>query len=105
MAGELGRALDLAAAARPRSVAALGELVRIPSLTGEEGAAQAHLAALLRALGAEVETVEPDVAAMFRRFPTVAQYPTHWRHDLILPYDRLPTHEALAASGLEDVLN
>ncbi|MCC7272598.1 MAG: M20/M25/M40 family metallo-hydrolase, partial [Alphaproteobacteria bacterium] len=42
---------------------------------------------------------------MFRRFPTVAQYPTHWRHDLILPYDRLPTHEALAASGLEDVLN
>ncbi|MBM3522672.1 MAG: M20/M25/M40 family metallo-hydrolase [Alphaproteobacteria bacterium] len=42
---------------------------------------------------------------MFERFPDIAQYPTHWQHDLILPYEELPTHEALRASGLETVLN
>ncbi|BBK40910.1 acetylornithine deacetylase [Allostella vacuolata] len=105
MAQGLKRALELAAASRERSVAALAELVRIPSLTGEEGDAQRFMAGRLAALGAEVDVTEPDVAEMFRRFPTVAQYPTHWQHDLILPYDRLPTAEALAASGLEEVLN
>lgn len=88
-----------------RSVEALAQMVRIPSLTGEEGAAQADLAARLRALGAEVTSEEPDVRAMFERFPDVAQYPTHWQHDLILPYDELPTWPALQASGLETVLN
>lgn len=105
MAEGLKRALELAAAGRERSVAALADLVRVPSLTGEEGAAQQHLAARLQAIGADIDLTEPDVAAMFERFPSVAQYPTHWQHDLILPYDRLPTAEALKASGLEDVLN
>ncbi|WP_374449205.1 M20/M25/M40 family metallo-hydrolase [Stella sp.] len=105
MAEGLKRALALAAAGRERSVAALADLVRVPSLTGEEGAAQQHLAARLRAIGAEIDLTEPDVAAMFERFPAVAQYPTHWQHDLILPYDRLPTAAALRQSGLEDVLN
>ncbi|MDH3738704.1 MAG: M20/M25/M40 family metallo-hydrolase, partial [Alphaproteobacteria bacterium] len=59
----------------------------------------------LRGLGAETETLEPDIAALFERFPLVAQYPTHWQHDLILPYADLPTHEALRQSGLQDVLN
>ena len=105
MAEGLKRALELAAAGRGRSVAALADLVRVPSLTGEEGAAQQHLAQRLGAIGAEVDLTEPDVPAMFARFPAVAQYPTHWQHDLILPYDRLPTAAALTASGLEDVLN
>lgn len=105
MAEGLKRALELAAAGRGRSVAALADLVRVPSLTGEEGAAQQHLAQRLGAIGAEVDLTEPDVPAMFERFPAVAQYPTHWQHDLILPYDRLPTAAALTASGLEDVLN
>jgi acetylornithine deacetylase len=98
-------ALERAAANAARSIAQLQALVRIPSLTGEEGAAQAHVAALLREIGAETTLAEPDVAAMFERFPRIAQYPTHWQHDLILPYAELPTHEALRDSGLETVLN
>lgn len=98
-------ALALAAAGQTESIAALAALVRIPSLTGEEGAAQAHVGALLEGLGAEVAVAEPDVEAMFERFPDVAQYPTHWQHDLILPYAELPSFAALQASGLEPVLN
>lgn len=103
--GKAQAARELAAAQAERSVAALRDLIQIPSLTGEEGRAQAHVAALLRAIGAEVQMLEPNVEAMFRRFPQVAQYPTHWQHDLILPYEDLPTFEALKRSGLEGVLN
>jgi acetylornithine deacetylase len=98
-------ALALAAAGRDESVVALAALVRVRSLTGEEGEVQAHVLARLRDLGAETLVAEPDVAALFERFPDVAQYPTHWQHDLILPYAELPTHEALRTSGLEAVLN
>jgi acetylornithine deacetylase len=98
-------ALALAAAGRAESVEALAALVRVPSLTGEEGQAQKHVAAKLKSLGAETSFLELDVAALFARFPTVAQYPTHWQHDLILPYAEFPTYEALKASGLENVLN
>ena len=101
----LQSAIELAQAGHERSVAALAEFVRIPSLTGEEGEAQDFLAGKLRALGAAVDLTEPDVEAMFAAFPHIAQYPTHWQHDLILPYADLPTYEALNASGLEDVLN
>jgi acetylornithine deacetylase len=103
--GPQREALRLAEAGREESVARLAELVRVPSLTGEEGPAQACVAGLLRSLGAETALLEPDTAALFRRFPAIAQYPTHWRHDLILGYEDLPTYEALQASGLEDVLN
>lgn len=98
-------ALELAVAATARSIEQLQALVRIKSLTGEEGAAQSHVAELLRGIGADVTLAEPDIAAMFERFPKVAQYPTHWQHDLILPYAELPTYQALRDSGLEDVLN
>jgi acetylornithine deacetylase len=99
------RALALARSSQSNSVVQLGDLVRIRSLTGEEGPAQAHIEALLRTLGADVTVAEPDVADMFQRFPNVAQYPTHWQHDLILPYSELPTYEALQSSGLQSVLN
>jgi acetylornithine deacetylase len=105
MPDTLTEALDRASSNRDRSIEALASLVRVPSLTGEEGDAQTHMAGLLGDLGAETETLEPDVAALFESFPLVAQYPTHWQHDLILPYADLPTHEALEKSGLEDVLN
>jgi len=101
----LSDALDRASSNRDRSIEALASLVRVPSLTGEEGDAQTHVAGLLNDLGAETESLEPDVAALFESFPMVAQYPTHWQHDLILPYADLPTHEALRKSGLEEVLN
>ena len=102
---KLDGALALAQRSRERSVKALADLVRIPSLTGEEGAAQESVAAMLRAAGARVEMMEPDVERIFAAFPAVAQYPTHWRHDLILPYEVLPTYRALKESGLEKVLN
>ena len=71
-------ALALAARSHARSVGALAELVRLRSLTGEEGDAQRHVAGLLESIGAEVTLAEPDIAALFRRFPDIAQYPTHW---------------------------
>ena len=101
----INRALAMARESHERSIEELRALVRIPSLTGEEGAAQQHMAGKLQQLGAKTTSAEPDVAAMFARFPNVAQYPTHWQHDLILPYGDLPTYAALQASGLESVLN
>ena len=99
------KAQQLSAGERSESVERLAQLVRIRSLTGEEGEAQAWVAARLDEIGADVSLEEPDLPAMFDRFPHIAQYPTHWQHDLILPYADLPTYEALQASGLEDVLN
>lgn len=98
-------ALKLASKNRDRSTQILRELVRIPSLTGEEGEAQKYVASMLRNSGASVVMEEPDVEAMFACFPKIAQYPTHWEHDLILPYNDLPTYDDLKASGLEHVLN
>ena len=98
-------ALAMAAKAREESVAALASLVRIPSLTGEEGKAQEYLGGLLKGLGADTVAAEPDIAKLFESFPSVAQYPTHWQHDLILPYAELPTYDDLRQSGLESVLN
>lgn len=98
-------ALDLAKSGGERSIDALADLIRIPSLTGEEGRAQKHVAALLQEIGAEVTVAEPDVEQLFHRFPGIAQYPTHWQHDLVLPYERLPTFQALLESGLADRLN
>jgi acetylornithine deacetylase len=101
----LEHALALAKEQHSRSVDTLRMLVRARSLTGEEGEAQRLVANLIRVLGAEVTTAEPDVRALFHHYPTVAQYPTHWQHDLILPYAELPTYEALQASELEHLLN
>ena len=105
MVSMLNKALGLAAENQQRSTEQLAALVRLPSLTGEEGEAQSFMASLLGDLGAETEVVEPDIAAMFERFPHVAQYPTHWQHDLILPYAELPTYRALKESGFQEVLN
>jgi len=105
MTTPINAALSLAAKSRERSVEMLADFVRIRSLTGEEGDAQAFLAKVLRKSGAEVNVEEPDVEALFERFPHIAQYPTHWEHDLILPYQELPTFGALKESGLDDVLN
>ena len=59
----------------------------------------------MRALGAHTELLPLDIAALFERYPHVAQYPTHWQHDLILPYENLPTYAALEQSGLANLLN
>jgi len=100
-----GRALELAKAAENESISALADVVRIRSLTGEEAAGQAHMVQLLRDLRAEVLVAEPDTAALFERYPAIAQYPTHWQHDLILPYAVLPTYAELRRTELDSVLH
>ena len=104
MTSSIDAALSLAAKNHDRSIRMLADFVRIRSLTGEEGDAQAFVADTLRNSGAEVTIKEPEVEALFERFPDIAQYPTHWEHDLILPYQELPTYAALQESGLENVL-
>jgi len=99
---------DLLLRAEEKNVKALqllADLVRIPSLTGEEFNAQRFVANHLQKLGLEVSSWEPDVKELFDKFPHVAQYPSHWQHDLILPYRILPTYEDLIASGKIDILN
>lgn len=56
---------------RPLLVEWLQTLVRLPSVTGSEDAAQAEVARLLRDLGAEVDAWRPDVEALRHhpRFP------------------------------------
>ena len=105
MSGSVKDAIAHARNNRERSIATLIDLVKIPSLTGEEGNAQVYMSELLSKAGADVEMEEPDVAGLFESFPDIAQYPTHWQHDLILPYADLPSHESLKESGLESVLN
>lgn len=83
----------------------LRRVIQIPSLTGEEGEAQGFLAEYLKTLGLQVDEWEPDVKTLFDKYPHVAQYPSHWQHDLILPYDRFPTYEELIKTGKIDVLN
>ncbi len=83
----------------------LRTLIKIPSLTGEEGEAQAFISRYLKDLGLKVDVWEPDIEENFRMFPESAQYPTHWQHDLILPYDRLPSYDDLMTSGKIEVLN
>jgi acetylornithine deacetylase len=101
----LQQAKNLADANSDESISALAALIQKPSLTGEEGAAQAYLASKLEDLGATTELLDIDLPALFERYPDVAQYPTHWEHDLILGYESRPTIESLRASGLESVLN
>ena len=90
---------------RDAHIELLRQAVQIPSLTGEEGEAQEFIVENLQNLGMAVECWEPDVEEIFRTFPEVAQYPTHWQHDLILPYDTLPQYDDYIASGKQDVLN
>jgi len=90
---------------KEKAIHLLAELVKIPSPTGEEFAAQQFLADYLVNLGLEVSCWEPEVKTLFDKFPQVAQYPSHWRHDLILPYQDLPTYENLVASGKNAELN
>ena len=83
----------------------LQKVVQISSLTGEEGEAQGFLAKYLKDLGLQVDVWEPDIEEMFNKFPESAQYPTHWQHDLILPYDKFPTYKELIKTGKIDILN
>ncbi len=83
----------------------LRALIKIPSMTGEEGTAQELVARQYRGMKLDVDVWEPDVEELFNKYPEVAQYPSHWEHDLILPYHDLPTYQDLLNSNMIDLLN
>jgi len=83
----------------------LSKLVKIHSLTGEEGEIQGFVEKYLKNLGLDVEVWEPDIEQLFSKYPEAAQYPSHWQHDLILPYQNMPTYADLVKTGTIDVLN
>jgi acetylornithine deacetylase len=83
----------------------LAKMVKIPSITGEEGEAQEFVKKCLTDLGLEVDVWEPDIEELFLKFVGVSQYPSHWQHDLILPYGDLPTYDELIRTGKIKVLN
>ena len=83
----------------------LRALIKIPSMTGDEGKAQEFVAEQYRRMKLNVDIWEPDVEELFNKFPEVAQYPSHWEHDLILPYHDLPTYQDLLKSNMMGVLN
>jgi len=53
----------------------------------------------------KVDVWEPDIKELFDKYPDVAQYPSHWQHDLILPYQNFPTYSNLVQSGKLNILN
>ena len=65
--------LDAVDRLAPQLINCVQELVRIPSLTGEEGPAQAYMAGLLRDLGFAVSQVEADPAALADHPEFIAQ--------------------------------
>jgi acetylornithine deacetylase len=90
---------------REEIIKLLSDLIQIPSTTGEEGDAQEFVAKQYREMGLDVDVWEPDVKELFDKFPYIAQYPSHWEHDFILPYQDLPTYEALVKSNKSGILN
>ena len=99
------RIIDKVEEKREKIIELLATLVKIPSLTGEEGEAQGFVAEYLKNIGLKVDVWEPDIKELFDKYPDVAQYPSHWQHDLILPYQDLPSYSDLVKSGKMDVLN
>ncbi|MFB0506205.1 MAG: hypothetical protein ACETWT_05705 [Thermodesulfobacteriota bacterium] len=77
---------------REKIIELLAALVKIPSLTREEWDAQKFVAEYLRNVGLKVDIWEPDIKELFDKYPDVALYPSHWQHDLILPYQDLPSY-------------
>jgi acetylornithine deacetylase len=61
---------------RSELVALIQELVRVPSLTGEEGAVQAVVAEKMRALGLETDVWEPTVAELAPYAEHVGEFET-----------------------------
>ena len=82
------------------------DLVRIPSLTGEEKEAQLFMSREFERMGLSVDMWDPDIKELFDKFPAVAQYPSKWQpeFDLPLKFDDVCTYEQLMSSPLADDL-
>jgi acetylornithine deacetylase len=91
---------------REKIISECKALLRIPSLTGEEGKGQEFMIAQMQALGLEMDVWEPDIRELFTKFPEIAQYPTSWQPelDLVLKFKDICTYEQLAGSEYADRL-
>lgn len=81
----------------------LGDLVKVPSITGYEKKAQEFVRDKIAGFGFETELVEPDVKKMFEMFPEVAQVPSIGEEGLDMPLmteDKF-TYEQLMASPFD----
>jgi len=83
------------------------DLIRIPSLTGEEGEGQKFVEKKMREIGLDVDVWEPDVKELFEKFPDIAQYPTRWEpeYDFVLRFPEICTYEQYMESGAHEFLN
>lgn len=99
------RIIDRVQEKREEIVKLISDLIKIPSMTGEEGKAQEFVAKQYKDMGLDVDIWEPDVEELLDKYPCIAQYPSHWEHDLTLPYQDLPTYADLIKSKKSDVLN
>ena len=81
----------------------LGDLVKVPSITGYEKKAQEFVRDKIAGLGFETELKEADVKKMFEMFPEVAQVPSIGEEGLDMPLmteDKF-TYEQLMASPFD----
>lgn len=92
---------------RDALIAELKEFLKIPSLTGYEGEAQAFIKAQYTDLDLEIDEFEPDVRELFEKYPNVAQYPTSWEPelDLVIHTEDICTYRQWQESGYADKLN
>lgn len=85
---------------KDRFIELLRELIRIPSVTGYEKAAQEFVAEKLENLGFEVDVTEGDLKDMFEKYPETANFPSIGEEGLDMPLmtDGFFTYEQLMAS-------
>jgi len=84
----------------------LCELIRRPSLTGEELCGQEWIMKKWGDMGLTLDVFEPNVRELFQRFPQYAQYPSSWIPELDMPlkFQDVCTYEQLAASEFAERL-
>jgi len=78
----------------------LQDLIKIPSVTGNEKKVQEFIKKKIETLGFKTKLVEPDIKKMFEKFPEVAQIPSIGEEGLDMPLmteDKF-TYEQLMAS-------
>jgi len=99
--------IDKIEAHRDDIVQSLRELIKVKSLTGEEGEIQQKMQRYFKQMGLSVDVWEPDIKELFDKFPQIAQYPSSWQKELDLPlrFEDVCTYEQLVKSGYIERLN
>lgn len=91
---------------REEIISEFKELIRLPSLTGEEKVGQDFIIEKMKDMGMEIDIWEPDIKELFDQFPELAQYPSSWQPELDLPlkFEDKCTYEQLMESEYRDTL-